>query len=182
MEKIDNLDEENNGGEDSNYTSTTSLPSISRVRTRDQFKSNFQESYTQIEERMKQYVEKINNYFYTEMFDSLYIKLKELYDDKYKKYIKANDEYHSNIKENEFILENEDTMDQMEKMAIQNIIECLKEEQKDQIDQILDECNKNINTVKNDYIRNLFEKNIGVQLIEERLKLDVYSMINNAFY
>ena len=116
------------------------------------------------------------------MFDSLYIKLKELYDEKYKKYIKVNDEYHSNIKENEFIMESDDNMDEMEKIGIQNIIDCLKEEQKDQIDQILDEYNKKINTLKNDYKRNLFEKNIGIQLIEEQLKLDFYTMVNNAFY
>ena len=135
-----------------------------------------------IEERLKEYVGDINRHFYIEMFDSFYLKLKELYDEKYNKYIKVNDEYHSNIKENEFIIENDDKMKEDEKKNIQNIIDSLKEEQKDQIDQILDEYNKSINNLINEFKQNLFKNNVEMQLIEERLKLDVYTMINDAFY
>ena len=181
LEKIDELDDGINYGPDSNFASTKSIPNISNKKLVEIFKTDYHEYYIEIQERIDKYLEKINNYFYKEMFDSLYIKLKELYDEKYQKYIKVNEEYYSNIKENEFAMENDDKMEEIEKMQIQNIIDCLKEEQKDQIDQILDECNKKINNLKDNYKWDLFE-NIGAQLIDEQLKLNIYTMINNAFY
>ena len=182
LRKIDNLQEGINTGEDSNLASTTSLPNVSKKNSMEPIPENFEEPILEIEERLNKYIGDLNRHFYTEMFDSFYLKLKELYDEKYNKYIKVNDEYHSNIKENEFMIENDDKMEEDEKKNIQNIIDCLKEEQKDQIDQILDEYNRSINSLMDEFKQNLFKNNVGVQLIEERLKLDVYTMINEAFY
>ena len=143
---------------------------------------NMEEAFEKIEDKISKFADSLNRHFYTEMFDNFYLKLKELYDEKYQKYIKVNDEYHSNIKENEFLIDSNDDMTDIEKISLQNIMDCLKEEQKDQIDEVLDEYNKKINALKDEFKQNLFQNNVGMQLIEERLKLEVYTMINNAFY
>ena len=182
MERIEKISEIINNGEDSNFASTRSLPSISKKVSIDKIAPEFRKTFLKIEEKMNNYVDVINKYFYTEMFDNFYIKLKDIYKQKYEKYIKVNDEYFSNIKEKEFILDSNDKMGENEKKEIQNIIDGLKEEQKDQIDQVLDEYNTSISNLISDYKQNALKKNVGIQVIEEQLKLDIYSMINDAFY
>ena len=184
MGKIDRLLNGELSDEDSFLLSNKSLPSVtpSKKVNYDKILPKFQGIFKTIEQKLQNYADKINNNFYLEMFDNYYYKLKELYNDKYKKYIEVNDEYHSSIKEKEFIIENKDNIDDSEKKNIQNIIDGLKEEQKDQIDKILDEYNTNIKILINDFKQNLFKKNVGLQLVEEQLKLDIYTMINEAFY
>ena len=182
LERIENINEIIHNGEDSNFASTRSLPAISKKITIDKIAPEYRKTFIKVDEKMNNYVDVLNKYYYTEMFDNFYMKLKEIYKQKYEKYIKVNDEYFSNIKENEFLLDSNDKMGENEKKEIQNIIDSLKEEQKDQIDQVLDEYNTNISNLISDYKQNVFKKNVGVQLIEEQLKLDIYSMINDAFY
>ena len=93
-----------------------------------------------------------------------------------------NNEYHSNITEKEYLLENEENLSEEKKAEIQSIIDSLKEEQKDQIDKIVDEYNNNIILLINEFKQNSFKKNTSIQLLEEQLKLDIYTMINEAFY
>jgi hypothetical protein len=176
---IDNLYYGIYSDDDSNFESTRSLPSISK-RTSMEIPSDCQLTYSQIENKAGNYADQLNKYFYMEMFDNFFIKLKQLYQDKYDNYIKVNEEYHSSIKENEFILECNDNLGEIEKMQIQNIIDCLKEEQKDQIDKIVDEYNSKIKIFIDDFKQNLFKNNVGVQLMEEQLKLDIYTIINDA--
>ena len=182
LERIENINEIIHNGEDSNFASTRSLPAISKKITIEKIAPEYRKTFLKVDEKMSNYVDVLNKYYYTEMFDNFYMKLTEIYKQKYEKYIKVNDEYFSNIKENEFLLEYNDKMGENEKKEIQNIIDSLKEEQKDQIDKVLDEFNTNISNLISDYKQNLFKKNVGVQLIEEQLKLDIYSMINDAFY
>ena len=181
LERIENISEIINAGNDSNFASTRSLPAISKKLTIDKIEPEFRKIYLTIDEKMNKYVDDLNKYFYKEMFDSFYIKLKELYKQKYETYIKVNEEYFCNIKENEYLIESDDNLGEIEKIQIQNIIDCLKEEQKDQIDQVLDEYNTNIRNLINDLKQNMFKDNVGVQLIEEQLKLDIYTMINETF-
>ena len=182
MEKIKTLINGDISDDDSNILSTTSLPSVTQKTNPEKIPPHFQDTIDLIEEKLKTYVGNINKHFYLEMFDNFYYKLKELYDNKYKKYIQVNDEYHSSIKENEYMIDCNDNISENEKQRLQNIIDGLKEEQKDQIDQILDEFNNNIKNLISDFKHNLFKNNVGMQLIEEQLKLDIYSMINEAFY
>ena len=179
LERIENISEIINAGNDSNFASTRSLPAISKKITIDKIDPEFRQIYLKIDEKMNKYVDDLNKYFYNEMFDNFYIKLKEIYEKKYETYIKVNEEYFCNIKENEYLID--DKIGEAEKIQIQNIIDCLKEEQKDQIDQVLDEYNTNISNLINDYKQNKFKDNIGVQLIEEQLKLDIYNLINETF-
>ena len=62
------------------------------------------------------------------------------------------------------------------------IIDSLKEEQKDQIDKITDEYNELIDKKINDFKMTFYKKDFGINLMEEQLKLDIYTMINEAFY
>ena len=53
------------------------------------------------------------------------MKLKELYDSKYKKYIMVNNEYHSNITEKEYLLENEENLSEEKKTEMKSIIDSI---------------------------------------------------------
>ena len=170
--------------DDSNLLSSTSLPSVTPIKKLniEKMPLKFKRTFRVIEQKLKKYADNINSHFYLEMFDNFFYKLKELYDNKYKKYIEVNDEYHSSIKGKEFIIESNDNLDINEKNNLQNIIDGLKEEEKDQIDKILDEYNTNIKLLINEFKQNLFKNNVGIQLIEEQLKLDIITIINEAFY
>ena len=182
MKMLDNLKEENDSGEDSNHPSSSDLPIITKNNNLKELPPIFQETMLAVEEKMKEYNSALNNHFYKEAFEEFSSKLKELYDSKYEKYIKVNNEYHSSITEKEYLLENEDNLNDEKKLEIQNIIDSLKEEQKDQIDKIVDEYNNNIILMINEYKLNSFKRNTSIQLLEEQLKLDIYTMINEAFY
>ena len=182
MQSLESLLDDIDSGSESNFTSTASLPSVSKAVNIEQMPAVFQPYFTKIEEKIKSYCEGLHTNYYNEIFENFSIKLKELYDEKYKKYIQVNNEYHSSIIENEFKYENEEKIDENEKNHIKNIIESLKEEEKDQIDKILDEYNSNISILIDDFKHNCFKKNIGIQLRQEQLKLDIYTIINEAFY
>ena len=184
IQSLENLLDDIDSGSESNFTSTASLPSVnaSKIPNIDQIPAIYQPIFTNIEEKIKNYSEGLNTNYYNEIFNDFSLKLKELYDAKYEKYIQINNEYHSSIKENEFKLENEEKMDENEKNRIQSIIDSLKEEEKDQIDKIIDEYNNKISVAIDDFKHNCFKKNIGFQLQQEQLKLDIYTIINEAFY
>ena len=183
MQSLENLLDDIDSGSESNFTSTTSLPSVnaSKMANIDQIPAVYQPIFANVEEKIKSYSEGLNTNYYNEIFNNFSLKLKEVYDAKYEKYIQINNEYHSSIKENEFKLENEE-MDENEKNHIQSIIDSLKEEEKDQIDKIIDEYNNKISIAIEDFKHNCFKKNIGFQLQQEQLKLDIYTIINEAFY
>ena len=131
---------------------------------------------------MNSYIDEFNNFYYKNIFEQFSSNLKEIYDIKYKKYIDISVEYHTQIKENEHILENNDNLSEEKKSEIQQIIDSLKDEQQNQIAKIEDEFNRLIVTKVNEFKINSFKNNSGIQLIEEQLKLDIYSLINNSFY
>ena len=130
---------------------------------------------------MDNYIIDLKKHLYKDIFDKFFLSLKDLYDLRYKKYIEIKNEYHSSITENKFLLESEDNLDENKKREINQIIETLKEELQYQIDKISDEFNGIINLKINEFKINAF-KNIGIQLIEEKIKLDIFSIINESFY
>jgi hypothetical protein len=182
MEILNNLKEENNSGDESTHQSTVSLPTVIKKVDIEEIPPVFQETFIAVEEKMKEYIGKLNKHFYNDAFEEYSLKLKELYDAKYKKYIDVNNEYYSSIKEKEFLLENEEDLTEEKKAEIQNIIDSLHEEQKDQIDKIIDEYNNNIILSMNEFKQNSFRKNASLQLLEEQLRLDIYTLINEAYY
>ena len=182
MEILNNLKDDNNSGDESTNQSSVNLPTVIKKVDIEDIPPVFQETFISVEEKMKEFIGKLNKHFYNDAFEEYSSKLKELYDAKYKKYIDVNNEYYSSIKEKEFLLENEEDLSEEKKAEIQNIIDSLHEEQKDQIDKLIDECNNNIILSMNEFKQNSFRKNVSLQLLEEQLKLDIYTMINEAYY
>ena len=142
----------------------------------------FQSTYYQVESIMQSYMDEFNNFYYKDIFEQFASNLKEIYDNKYKKYIEISIEYHNQIKENEHILENNDNLSEEKKSEIHQIIDSLKDEQQNQIAKIEDEFNRLIVSKVNEFKINSFKNNSGIQLMEEQLKLDIYSLINESFY
>ena len=142
----------------------------------------FQSTYIEIEKLIYQYISQFNNFFFKEIFEQFAQNLKDIYDTKYKKYIEVSLEYHHQIKENEHILENHKDFSEEKKEEIQQIIDSLKDEQQNQIAKIEDEFNRLIVSKVNEFKIDSFKNNSGILLIEEKLKLDIYSIINESFY
>ena len=196
IENLNNTNDANNnnndkGNDEVSEGQTDEISSISNTLanpiqdlrlTIDDIPLKFQETYTEVEIEMNRYVKDLNNHFYKDTFEIFSLELKELYDKKYQKYIEVNNEYHASITENEYQLENDDTLSEEQKLEIHNIIDCLKEEQKDQIDKITDEYNQMIDSKIRDFKQTFFKKDCGINLMEEQLKLDIYTMINEAYY
>ena len=144
--------------------------------------AKFQETYSFVEDLIHTYMKEFNLFFYKEIFEQFSSSLLELYEMKYKKYIEIRNEYHDQIKENEYTMENEDNLTEQKKEEYQQTIESLKEEQQHQIDVVEDEFNKKIMDKISEFKLNSFKHNSGIQLLEEKVKLDIYSLINQAFY
>ena len=142
----------------------------------------FQSAYFSVEELINKYISEFNNIFFKEIFEQFAQNLKDIYDTKYKKYIEVSLEYHHQIKENEHILENHDDFSEEKKEEIQQIIDSLKDEQQNQIAKIEDEFNRLIVSKVNEFKIDSFKNNSSILLIEEKLKLDIYSIINESFY
>ena len=147
----------------------------------DQIPTKYQEIFTYIENFIHDYMNDFNKYFYKDIFEQFSSSLKELYEMKYKKYIEIRNEYHNQIKENEYLLEIEDNLTNEKKEEYQQTIESLNEEQQHQIGLIEDEFNKKIMDKISEFKRKSFKNNSGIQLLEEKVKLDIYSLINEAF-
>ena len=197
MKNLENLDKQNSinkinskDDEEENENQKDEISSISNNAnpiqdlklTIDDIPLKYQDTYEEVEEKMKKYVKELNDHFYKDTFEVFSLELKELYDKKYNKYIEVNDEYHHNIKEKEYQLENDENINEEKKVEIQQIIDSLKEEQKDQIDKITDEYNELIDKKIAEFKQTFFKKDCGINLMEEQLKLDIYTMINEAFY
>ena len=148
----------------------------------DKIPAKFQSTYYQVESLMNEYMNDFNEFYYKEIFEQFSSQLRELYELKYKKYIEIRNEYHNQIKENEYLLENDENLKEEKKLEIQQTIESLNEEQQHQIDTIEDEFNRKIMDKISEFRLNSSKSNSGIQLLEERIKLDIYSLINESFY
>ena len=188
-EEEDSQNEESN--KNSEYSnSNTNLNKVSKNDSEhgllysnlDDIPAKFMSTYYQIESFMIEYMNNFNEFFYHDVFEQFSSGLKELYESKYNKYIEIRNEYHNQIKENEYLLENDENLTEEKKLEIQQTIDSLNEEQQHQIDTIEDEFNRKIMDKISEFRLNSFKSNSGIQLLEERIKLDIYSLINDSFY
>ena len=145
----------------------------------DEIPSKFQYTYFMIEEKIINYMDEFNEHFYKEVFGNFFNKLKRLIDEKYNKYIEITTEYHSQIKENEYLLDNPD-LKQEEIDEINNTIESLKEEQQHEIDRIDDQYNSLISNKINEFKFSAFKNDVSINIIQEKLILEIYKLINDA--
>ena len=182
-------DESNKNSEYSNSNTNLNKVSNKKEEESDLVGSNvnkipakFMSTYYQVESLMIEYMNNFNECFYQDIFEQFSSGLKELYKLKYKKYIEIRNEYHNQIKENEYLLENDENLNEEKKSEIQQTIDSLNEEQQHQIATIEDEFNRKIMDKISEFKLNSFKNNSGIQLLEERVKLDIYSLINESFY
>ena len=186
-------DEENEDNKDSEKDITNINKIIENTENKDdkkeiidskvrQIPAKFQSTYYQVESLMNEYMNDFNEFYYKEIFEQFSSQLRELYELKYKKYIEIRNEYHTQIKENEYLLDNDENLNEEKKTEIQQTIDSLNEEQQHQIATIEDEFNRKIIDKISEFKLNSFKKNSGIQLLEEQVKLDIYSLINESFY
>ncbi len=179
--KIANEDDEDNLNEKNEIKEESDIfPDINKNIIEVPLK--FQAAYYQIENLINNYMDQFNSFFFKDIFDAFASNLKDIYDNKYKKYTEVRLEYHHQIKENEHILEINPDYSEEKKAEINQIIDSLKDEQQNQIAKIEDEFNRLIVSKVNEFKINSFKNNSGILLIEEKLKLDIYSIINDSFY
>jgi len=180
-----NTQNEGNNEEEEESEFSSSNTDLIKVKSSnndlDKIPGKFQGAYLDIQTIMDNYIYDFNQFFYKEIFEQFSSDLKELYEQKYKKYIEIRNEYHAQIKENEYLLELDENLTKEKKEEIQQTIESLNEEQQHQIDVVEDEFNKKISDKISEFKQNTFKHNSGIQLLEEKVKLDIYSMINDAF-
>ena len=180
-----NTQNEGNNEEEEESEFSSSNTDLTKVKSSnndlDKIPGKFQGAYLDIQTIMDNYIYDFNQFFYKEIFEQFSSDLKELYEQKYKKYIEIRNEYHAQIKENEYLLELDENLTKEKKEEIQQTIESLNEEQQHQIDVVEDEFNKKISDKISEFKQNTFKHNSGIQLLEEKVKLDIYSLINDAF-
>ena len=194
-----NEDDEDSQNEESNKNSENSnsnnnLNKISNDKNEKNLENNlidstankvpakFLSTYYQVESLLIEYMNNFNEFFYHDIFEQFSSGLKELYELKYKKYIEIRNEYHNQIKEKEYLLENDENLNEEKKNEIQQTIDSLNEEQQHQIDSVEDEFNRKIVDKISEFKLNSFKSNSGIQLLEEQVKLNIYSLINESFY
>ena len=178
---IDNEEEEESEFSSSNNNLIKPENINNNINNIDKIPVKYLEIYKEIEKTIRTYLKDFNQNFYKEIFEQFSSGLRELYEQKYKKYIEIRNEYHNQIKENEYLLEIDDNLTKEKKEEIQQTIESLNEEQQHQIDVVEDEFNKKISDKIAEFKLNAFKHNSGIQLMEERVKFEIYSLINEAF-
>ena len=178
---IDNEEEEDSEFSNSNKN-LTKVKNNNNISLIEKIPAKFQGTYSYVEDLIHTYMKEFNLFFYKDIFEQFSSSLLELYELKYKKYIEIRNEYHDQIKANEYSMENEDNLTEEKKEEYQQTIESLKEEQQHQIDVVEDEFNKKIMDKISEFKLNSFKHNSGIQLLEEKVKFDIYSLINQAFY
>ena len=185
-------DENNKNSENSNSNSNLNKVSNKIEKTNveneligssiDKIPLRFQNAYFQVKSLIIEYMNNYNSVFYQEVFDQFALRLKELYEFKFQKCTEIINEYINKIRENEYLLENDENLSEERKLEIQQIIDSLNEEKNDEIEKFKDEFNREIMDTISELKLNLFKNNSSIQLLEERVKLEIYYILNNSFY
>ena len=174
LKHLDNLINENPENDDEINKEETIQFSLENIPPK------FQNTYLRINNKINQYIDDFNTFFYKDIFENFFLKLKRLVDEKYNKYIEISTTYHSQIKEFEYLCEDETNEDK--KNDILFTIDSLKEEQKHEISKIEDYYNGVISAKIKEFKLTSCKTNPGLELMEEKLKLDIYTIINDIFY
>jgi len=97
-------------------------------------------------------------------------------EEKFQKYSETSESYHNQVKEVEFMLEAEEDSERQKPLRL--IIESLKEEQQHELELIDDHYEELFEQCYTNY-KNSAKMNNGVQLLEEKFRLEIYNQINN---
>jgi len=135
-------------------------------------KSHFQDIKSSIQNFMKEY----STVYHQNVFHKFKTQSKKIMEEKFKKYSEVSESYFGQIKEVEFILDAEDDLERQTPLKL--IIESLKEEQQHELELIEDQYEDLYENCYTSY-KNQAKTNSGIQLLEEKLRLEIYSQINN---
>lgn len=123
---------------------------------------------------LKTYLLEVNEYFYTHLFQRFSDNIKSIYAQRLKKYMETTRIYHSQIKEMEFI----QSEDSNHSESLTEIIKSLKEEKDEEIEKMNLHYETIIEDAVNEFKSYGIVNNSGVQLLEEKFKLDITNLIN----
>lgn len=135
--------------------------------------------FSDIKETIEYFISDFNKYFYEHLFQKFVEQIQKITDEKYHKYIEISKNYHSQIKEMEFLIASANEEDNSHKDSLQVILDALREEQQHELDRIEDYYNKLINDAYSNFKNFGFKNNSGIQIIEEKFKLDTFNMMND---
>jgi len=134
--------------------------------------------FNEIKETIESFICEFNQYFYEHLFQKFIEQIQKITDEKYQKYIEISKNYHSQIKEMEFLINSSGDEESDHKESLKGILDALKEEQQNELDRIEDHYNKLINDAYTNFKNFGFKNNSGIQIIEEKFKLDTFNMMN----
>ena len=139
-----------------------------------------QKGFLEIKELLDNYVNNFNTFFYNELFSRFAKQTKALMDEKFNEYIEITKMYQNQIQDIKAQLTEMTNVDSQEYKALENAIESLKEEQRNELDVIEDEYNEKIENAQKNFRQNEFKTNPGVLLLEEQFQLNMCNKISDA--
>ena len=101
-------------------------------------------------------------------------------DEKFNKYIEITKMYQNQIQDIKSQMNEISNVDSQEYKALENAIESLKEEQRNELDVIEDEYNQKIDNAQKHFRQNEFKTHPGVLLLEEQFRLNMCNKISDT--
>ena len=139
-----------------------------------------QKGFLEIKELLDNYVNNFNTFFYNELFSRFAKQTKALMDEKFNKYIEITKMYQNQIQDIKSQMNEISNVDSQEYKALENAIESLKEEQRNELDVIEDEYNQKIDNAQKHFRQNEFKTHPGVLLLEEQFRLNMCNKISDT--
>lgn len=162
-----------------NDTSSMSFPGHESSRTKLKTPRNRQ-VFNDLGGNIDKFISEFNYYFYEEVFQKVVLEIEKSLNVKQEKSLEITRNYSSQIKEMEFLLNTEDN-DEKYKEEFKAIINQLEEEHQMELDKLEEDTNQIIKEIKRKFRADGFKANSGIQLIEEKFRLDMYNSIMNLF-
>jgi hypothetical protein len=132
--------------------------------------------FDEIDLNLENYNKEFNAYFYQSVFQRFSETIDRLMNEQFKKYTETCRIYQNQIKEMEFLMNDDDQHQE----SINSILESLKEEKQQELDRIDYHYQNLIDESISNFKMFGIKNNSGVQLIEEKLKLDMFNLVNNT--
>lgn len=132
--------------------------------------------FDEIDLNLENYNKEFNSYFYHSVFQRFSETIDRLMNEQFKKYAETCRIYQNQIKEMEFLMNDDDQHQE----SINSIIESLREEKQQELDRIEYHYQNLIDEAVSNFKMFGIKNNSGVQLIEEKLKLDMFNLVNNT--
>lgn len=129
-----------------------------------------------LKNQIDDYIINYSNNIYDNNFIIMAEKIKSLYNEKYLKYYDVHNEYYIKIKNIEFLLSNDDDINENE---INDLISSMRNEEKE----IINKINQDYNKLINEEILNTRNNNLNncSMYLQEKMKCEIFSQLNKMF-